>query len=192
MSHLIGKWKSVFHALNKDTLWKPSRNRPGYSNTAIRHTACQIIPLYWLTGWNYPQMTKRWRTSAISLIHTLLLIQFLWKQFHITPGYWQMEYSIRSYLTPIYQIYNLAPRLHFLVFQMELLHIHPWNGHAKDLFIYLFPWLQCEITNRCPWTRSIQVYSQSCSLVSSHLSLVQSWLRPIFFPFCSVCKSALI
>lgn len=131
--------------VNKNTLWKQYRNRPGDSNTAIRHTACQIIPLYWLTDWNDPQVTKRWTTAAkncvaISLIHTLLLIQFLWKQFHITPGYWQMEYSIRSYLTPIYLIYNLAPRLDFLVFRMELLHIHPWNGHVQDvLFFYFFP-----------------------------------------------------
>lgn len=165
MSHLIGKWKSVFHALNKNTLWKQYRNRPGYSNTAIRHTAYQIIPLYWLPDWNDPQVTKRWTTAAkncvtISLIHTLLLIQ-LWKQFHITPGYWQMEYSIRSYLTPIYLIYNLAPRLDFLVFRMELLHIHSCISTLEtamwNIFYLFFSWLQCEITNKCPWTRSIQV-----------------------------------
>lgn len=108
------------------------RGKTGHSNTTARHTTCQIIPLF-ING----QIAKWLPPKLCDHITYSYVITYSISVFHITAGYWLMEYSIRSYLTPIDPIYNLAARLDFLVFQPELMHVLHLRS-LMNVFIYLF------------------------------------------------------
>lgn len=106
--------------------------------------------LYWLTD-----------KSLNDHITYSYVITYSISVFHITLSYWQMEYSIRSSLTPFHPIYNLAARLDFLVFQPERSHIL----QPRERFHFsciCFPLVPTWNNKKLLWNRSIQGDFQFC------------------------------